>query len=83
MIPMNPQQMERSAYDRMGQMLDGKTPQAEVNYRQSEDPARSCGTCTRFQPPADCALVAGKVSDVGLCDAWSADEESTVEPEEM
>jgi hypothetical protein len=76
MIPMTP---EMGAYETMGRMIDGKKGQGEVNYRQATEPSHSCATCTRFQPPADCAIVAGKVSESGLCDAWSAEEE----PDEM
>ncbi len=86
MMPMMPQsipQMGHNAYATIGAELDGKTPPADVNLRQAEEPSISCATCTSFMPPTDCAVVAGKVADNMLCDAYSADEDPDNPTEEM
>ena len=49
--------------------LNGKVPQAEVNYRPAEGP-QSCAACEHFLPESSCVKVAGRISPTGLCDLF-------------
>lgn len=73
---------EQQAYATMGMELDGKVDPAEVNYREAEDPSMACGACGNFLPPDQCAVVAGKVSEAGVCDQFSGGPETEMEEAE-
>lgn len=73
MSPM--QQMGHGAFATIDQGLDGKQPQAAVNYRPAEDPSHACATCSKFQPMDQCSVVAGKIDPAATCDVWGSDEE--------
>lgn len=49
--------------------LDGKVPQAEVNYRPGEGP-QNCAACANFIPNTSCSKVQGKISPEMLCDLY-------------
>lgn len=86
MLPMMPPQgaggrmpqSEAGAYQTMGQMLDGKTAQADVNYRPAEGGGAACAACSSFQAPNECMKVAGRVSPDGMCDEFSETEDGDV-----
>lgn len=48
----------------------GKVSKASVNYRQADNPHRSCGTCSMFRAPGACTLVEGIISPDALCNEW-------------
>lgn len=54
-----------------------KQPKQSVNYRESEDEARSCLTCPNFMGEDNtCRVVDGNVSAGGVCDEWTDGETS-------
>ena len=67
---------EQQAYATMGQEFDGKMDPVEAGYRDAEDPERVCGECMNFLPPDQCQVVAGKVSEAGVCDQFSGEQEA-------
>jgi len=54
-------------------MVDGSGLQdrAEVNYRASEDPQESCGSCMAFTAPKTCSIVKGPVDARMVCDEFA------------
>ncbi len=49
----------------------------DVNYRESGDPTRSCGTCVMFRRGGDhdwCTLVKGEIRASDTCDRWYGDQ---------
>lgn len=49
---------------------DEKVSKDSVNYRPSDDPSHSCGTCSMFRPGGACTLVAGAIESQDVCDEW-------------
>jgi hypothetical protein len=48
-----------------------KISQAQVQYQQSPNNGQHCSICVNFQPPASCAIVAGKINPDGWCIAFA------------
>lgn len=52
----------------------------EVNYRYSGDKFESCGNCVHFKFPGSCAIIAGPVRAVDVCDKFEAEDEDQGAP---
>lgn len=48
-----------------------KVSKARVEYRDSPNGIAMCATCTLFEPPQACKIVAGVVSANGWCNAYA------------
>lgn len=44
-----------------------KMPKKAAGYKSTPKGKQSCSSCTHFQPPSSCVLVAGKISPHGWC----------------
>jgi hypothetical protein len=44
-----------------------KLSQQDAAYQDTPKDDHACGTCTLFQPPKSCKIVAGDISDHGWC----------------
>lgn len=44
-----------------------KLSKAEAAYQDTPKDDHACGTCTLFQPPKSCQVVAGNISEHGWC----------------
>lgn len=58
----------------------GMAKPEDVNYREAEDPAMSCGSCLNFDGGHSCAKVAGEVDAAAVCDLYEATEPMMEEP---
>ena len=48
-----------------------KMSKQEAEYQDSPKDIRMCATCTLFEPPRSCKVVAGDVSPFGWCKAFA------------
>lgn len=55
-----------------GPKLGQKQNQADVHYRDCQNPQECCDSCTHFQAPKSCELVDGDISPMGVCDLYDA-----------
>ena len=44
-----------------------KTSQQAAGYQNTPSGGNRCGNCVKFQPPAACRIVAGRISPQGWC----------------
>jgi hypothetical protein len=44
-----------------------KLSKQDAAYQETPKDDHACGTCTLFQPPQSCKVVAGDISDHGWC----------------
>ena len=51
-----------------------KVAQELVQYQNMPKDGAKCSACTQWQPPAACAVVAGKISPEGWCVAFAPKE---------
>jgi hypothetical protein len=48
-----------------------KMSRAQAEYQDMPNGIYSCGTCTLFEQPASCKVVAGEISKDGWCKAYA------------
>jgi len=49
-----------------------KVSKESVDYRESDNPNKRCGTCSMFLPSGSCTLVEGLIKAEDVCDEWDA-----------
>lgn len=61
----------RPAPEPKADVVDAKTPHAEVHYMKKSDQAgKKCGNCARFIKPNKCQTVAPPIAAGGICDRY-------------
>ena len=50
---------------------DEKMSKKQADYQDTPKDIRMCATCTLFQPPKSCQVVAGDISPNGWCKAFA------------
>jgi hypothetical protein len=48
-----------------------KMTKPQADYQEQPNGIYSCGTCTLFEQPASCKVVAGEISKDGWCKAYA------------
>jgi hypothetical protein len=48
-------------------VADSKFSQSMAKYQPTPKGSASCATCTQFEPPDSCKVVAGKIAATGWC----------------
>jgi hypothetical protein len=48
-----------------------KVTKATVQYQESPKGGHQCSTCSNFEAPASCKVVAGTISPHGWCSIWT------------
>jgi hypothetical protein len=52
-------------------MEENLVPKAEAGYRVAQEGESTCASCANFIAPDACKLLAGTISENGVCDLFS------------